>query len=605
MGYSSVKEVDFKIRNLQFHNLTPPNTPIPRGLKALLGLSPKFCPTPPRTPQQTYVSSMKPLLRSIRLSYMFRNQSSNSTYNKLIYVPNPTFQPTPAPMDVEQKMKSIEGKLLSQSIPKHPQMKFNLPKRRRQLLKEMCMNNNLKIVNTDKNLGPAIMTMDQYTDFCLNHLQQPEVYQKIHKIPLSAIKKRVIAFHTKLISDFPNEKKNAKIIIHQIEDTNNSYFHGLPKIHKKPMGCRPIVSCVSSPTTGLSKWLTFKLLPYAQKLQSYLRDSQYLQRTLQKLPVNPDGQMYTFDIQQLYTSIPISEAMTAISWFIRNDPQRNVILQGMKLVMSFNFFSFGDTYWKQKQGLAMGTPVAPILANLYLGYYEETVIIPMFQQHLFLYKRFLDDIFIIWNDLKHSPYAFNKFRAVLKRIPGMKWTYAYHPKEANFLDLWIFPDDTQYGTRTHQKKLNLYLYPTFNSAHPPGVQHGLIYGLLLKYRQQNSHDKDFKTIARLFYQRLLARGYQSRTLKPLFVKALEKVQNEVKLSNKRPRSERQNLLKIPYDPNGPSRQQLRKFLELDELANILDRHELGRITICYTRPKNLANLIMKTRLPPGTSNSSL
>ena len=75
------------------------------------------------------------------------------------------------------------------------------------------------------------------------------------------------------------------------------------KFHKT--GCRLIVSSVNSPTTGLSKLLTYILGPIATQIPSYIRDSDTLQREISQLNVEPTYVIYTFDVVDMCTSIPI------------------------------------------------------------------------------------------------------------------------------------------------------------------------------------------------------------------------------------------------------------------------------------------------------------
>jgi hypothetical protein len=57
------------------------------------------------------------------------------------------------------------------------------------------------------------------------------------------------------------------------------------------------------------------------------------------------------------------------------------------------------------------------------------------------------------------------------------------------------------------------LYPTFNSAHAPTVKKGMIYGLLKKYKTQNTLPEYFTVLCQALYQRFLVRGYnRSATL---------------------------------------------------------------------------------------------
>ena len=41
-----------------------------------------------------------------------------------------------------------------------------------------------------------------------------------------------------------------------------------------------------------------------------------------------------------------------------------------ELVLTLNWFSFGDNYYKQINGVAMGTKMGPSYANLFLGFIE-------------------------------------------------------------------------------------------------------------------------------------------------------------------------------------------------------------------------------------------
>jgi hypothetical protein len=64
--------------------------------------------------------------------------------------------------------------------------------------------------------------------------------------------------------------------------------------------------------------------------------------------------------------------------------------------MNNNIFTFGDSYWIQLSGTAMGTPVACAYATVSFGYFENKEILTKFELNLLYYRWYIYDIFGIW-----------------------------------------------------------------------------------------------------------------------------------------------------------------------------------------------------------------
>ena len=67
----------------------------------------------------------------------------------------------------------------------------------------------------------------------------------------------------------------------------------------------------------------------------------------------------------------------------------------MNLVLKHNVFEFDEKFYLQIQGTAMGTKMAHAYANLFMGRLE-TKLINLASEFIHTWKRFIDDIFIIW-----------------------------------------------------------------------------------------------------------------------------------------------------------------------------------------------------------------
>jgi hypothetical protein len=181
-----------------------------------------------------------------------------------------------------------------------------------------------------------------------------------------------------------------------------AYFYILAKVHKTPWKSRPIVSVSGSITHGLGRWLDQQLQPICKRLPSYLKSSVELKQKLSSLTFEPNAHFFTADATSMYTNIDTDHAIAMIAGFLRTSPlcamvsNKELILHALELIMRRNYFKFGDTYWLQLTGTAMGTPPAPMYATLYFGIWEMEVL-PLFSAHIPFYCRYIDDCFGIWN----------------------------------------------------------------------------------------------------------------------------------------------------------------------------------------------------------------
>ena len=73
------------------------------------------------------------------------------------------------------------------------------------------------------------------------------------------------------------------------------------------------------------------------------------------------------NITSLYTVIPNGEGLLMAKVFKPSE----TLLRLAELVLTLNCFSFADSYYKQINGVAMGTKMGPSYANLFVGYTEQ------------------------------------------------------------------------------------------------------------------------------------------------------------------------------------------------------------------------------------------
>ena len=292
-------------------------------------------------------------------------------------------------------------------------------------------------------------------------------------------------------------------------DKKLSRFYLTAKMHKTPWATRPVVSTCGTMMAGLSKWIDHWLQQLRSHVHTYLQDSGHLIRLLKELGQLPPGaKLFVADAVGMYTNISTSHGITVINDWIDDysdelplDFPVAAVKDALKLVMNNNIFEFGDSFFEQISGCAMGTPVACIYATLYYAYHERTTLLVKYKDNLPLMRRFIDDIFGIWVP-SGNPNAWEEFERDLP-FGILQWDLEKLTTTVNFLDLSISINANRHiETRTYQKAMNLYLYLPPQSAHPPSVIRGMSCGLIRKYREQNTYQDHYIEMTVLLYQRL-------------------------------------------------------------------------------------------------------
>ena len=158
----------------------------------------------------------------------------------------------------------------------------------------------------------------------------------------------------------------------------------------------------------------------------------------------------SFDIEALYSNIPHELGIKAVHFLLDKYPEilksrfsKEFILDGIKLILENNIFSFNDKHYKQVKGTAMGTKFAPVYATLTVGYLEEKLykeIETYFGSEFGTYfinnwKRFLDDCFVPWTK---SVKDLEQLHSILNSLhKDLNFTLEYSGAQQSFLDVLV------------------------------------------------------------------------------------------------------------------------------------------------------------------------
>jgi len=103
--------------------------------------------------------------------------------------------------------------------------------------------------------------------------------------------------------------------------------------------------------------------------------------------------MVSFDVENLFTNIPLEECIDlAVIYISEGNPDLKLSLFTVATAQT-NFLSNGSFY-DQIYGVVMGSPLAPVLANLFVGHHENLRLENFQGSEILFYRRYVDDTFL-------------------------------------------------------------------------------------------------------------------------------------------------------------------------------------------------------------------
>ena len=409
-----------------------------------------------------------------------------------------------------------------------------------------------------------------------------------------------------------------------------SNFYGLPKIHKSQavkeailqqnstyikvqappdLKLRPIVAGPSSPTHRLSNFTDIVLKPLCKHVPSFIRDDlDFLNHLPQTIDEN--ALLVSFDVVSLHTSIPHELGLAAVEYWINNFTDsitrpfsKEFIMESITIVLKENTFHFDNKLYKQIQGTAMGTKMAPTYATLVLGYLEKKLYLKFetqfgtedkeeFVQAL---KRYLDDCFAIWNKSEED---LKKLHAMLNSLhESIKFTVEYDNVKLPFLDVLVYKQNNKLNTDIFYKATDTNQYLNFNSCHPKHAKTNIPYSLARRICCIVS-DADIKTKRLNELENFLL---QQNYPKSLITKGVEKATSLSQEELRAPKNRNSNTKTLPlvltHNLNNPQiinriKQNLQFLKNSEKIKPILENTKL---IVSRRQPKNLKKQLTQAR----------
>ena len=184
--------------------------------------------------------------------------------------------------------------------------------------------------------------------------------------------------------------------------------------------------------------------------------------------------MCSFDVESLFTNIPLNETIDIIINQLYPNP--NSTFEGfsksqfkrlLQLATQTSNFIFNGVLYEQIDGVAMGSPCGPTLANAFLCYYEKIWLENCPESFKPIsYRRYVDDTFLTFRDTSHVDQFLNYLN---NKHPNIRFTKELeHDGSLSFLDVQVTKsiETGHFETSVYRKKTFTGLSSNFFSCEP-------------------------------------------------------------------------------------------------------------------------------------------
>ena len=354
-------------------------------------------------------------------------------------------------------------------------------------MKQLGNDSSIVVLKPDKGNGVVLLDRSDYDAKMCSILSDSSKFKLLSEDPLRITQKR-----EENLRSYLRGLKNNGTLPNSVYDhlapcgTNPGRLYGLPKVHKPNYPLRPILSAVKTVSYNLAKYLV-PILQTISHNEFTLTDSFDFVSQLHGLHLPQQVCLASFDVCSLFTMIPLSETLDIC--IAQLFPQGVNSVSGLspsqfRRLLEFsvydNHFLFNGKLYDQVDGVAMGSPLGPVLANAFLSFHESQWLnsCPVEFKPLF-YRRYIDDTFAVFKSVSHVHKFLNYLNS---KHPNMKFTVEVENSDKclPFLDVSVCHREGKFSTEIFLNKTFTGLYMQFDTFLPYQYKTGLIRTLLYR-----------------------------------------------------------------------------------------------------------------------------
>ena len=422
--------------------------------------------------------------------------------------------------------------------------KINIAEKDCQKVRNWLKQNNLVLIESDKGRATCIIGESKVKAMMHTELSKTERYTPVNSDPTKICQAEV----NKLLKELHVSNLITADELKKLEPKTPSIPSARPtlKAHKVPLKIRLIINTQGSASYKIAKLVSRELKPLVLGGKSYTKDSANFVQTIKSIKLEPAENIVSFDVEDMYPSLPRAEVLKEVSRLIklphfRPKINKRALIKLCEICLSQMYFRVEDRYFEQKDGLFIGAPSSPPFGELYLQKLEREYIFSKPEPPK-LWLRKVDDTFVVTK--KDPQIMLSELNNIHPQV-----NFTFEPMVNNqmpFLDCLVIREGNNLEVKVYKKPTHTGQYIHYTSNVAPNIKASVISTLTRRAKLVCTKNDYLAEELQYIKKTMMLNGYPKSFIEKEIKKTLKKMENTPNNSNKE-KTEGIAKLFLPYE----------------------------------------------------------